>query len=202
MKQFIVACLLFFAIELNAQDRSVEDSMRAFYKELCEKKTDGKGQSLGVTMSFMIPCKWATSLKRSIPNLVNYFDYYLSDSITFSFVLLVDKAEVNMTNEQISKGLTQETMKSFVPTDAKLIMATKTKISNYPAAELILSQTQEMAGIKVFLNTVEYLVFYKNKVITMTYSIGSTRIDKVSDYLPKFTILAKGLGGLTYLIDK
>lgn len=178
-----------------------QETAANFYRELCKFETDGVGNSLTLKIRLTIPCAWIAK-QGERPNIVKKFTYSLSDKSVISTNLLIKKLPSNLPQKEMQKLLNEEDLKDFVSDGGKAISARKIKIDGVDGGELISTLTRESPLGTIYMNTILYIFVYKNRVIQITYNLGSDSKKKTAINFEKYKLLFKYLATKTIFLDK
>jgi hypothetical protein len=201
MKRIASIFLIFIFNFKGVAQNPIQDTAYSFFKNTCTYHTDPAGKTKGLKIYYDVPCSWKFTGKnlQKFPQAVCEYDIAINDSMTVSFNMTITQMDISITPQMANQILTPKFMRSLVDSGAVILKTTKTTISDLPCAELISRLHQNLAGTDVFQYLIQYEIFYKNKALTLTYSLGSVFVDKLKDYEYWYTFLFKGLAAHTVI---
>lgn len=180
--------LIFLNISiLQAQNKVVHKPEKEFIDGKVKKfQTDGTGESQGVNFSFSYPESWYEEAS-DYPNLVRKFFSKDSDVALNANILVKDHGYTDKEKEDLLKGTNY---KSLVPSDGEFVSGKNLTIHNLQGTNFIYRFTYDTEGQESLqIQMSEYILFYKEKMIILTFSIGDLNKSKVEKYFDQYNPL-------------
>lgn len=194
MKQIIIA-LLFLSNSTFSQD-----SASTFWKNRCDFKTDGTGKSLGLKIKLSVPCTWKKA-DGERPRVVKKFSYN-SGFNSAILTLTINKMPSVPSKAEIDELFSQQGLKELCEDYLIFISGRRLKIDGQDCGELIFKAKREATVGAIYIYSLEYYIIYKDKIILLAYSVGSSTDDKAKIMFEEYKTLFKGLAGNTVLLSK
>lgn len=165
----------------------------SFYHELCPFEIGKTPTSIMTNIKFQIPCKWKNDTTALDRKLLSYFSYQFSKDSALGLAISVD-SEPGAQNDKDIFVYSNQGMAAFGKTLGKKVITTRlTKIDGLFAGEIITESDGENVITKFFIKSLNYFIFYKDKILYFLYNVVST--DRKScnqlflDYVPLFKAL-------------
>lgn len=195
MKNTFIILLLIFSNSIVGQD-----SASTFWKNRCDFKTDGTGKSLGLKIKLSVPCAW-NQADGDRPHVVKKFSYNAAGNSAIS-TLTVNKMPAIPSKAEIDELFTQQGLKELCADYGTFISGRKLKIDGQDCGEITFKMTREATVGTLYLYSLQYFIIYKDKMIVLGYSVGSSTDDKAKGIFEDYKTLFKGLAGNTVLLSK
>lgn len=149
-----------------------ERSVKEFQSGQIHKfTTNGTGKAQGLKIHFKYPKSWA-SVEGDRPHILRKF--IQSDNYALG-VIFVRKAEQDFLKSEISEIFSTDGLKSAMPLGAKYISSNPNlKFDNLRCGSIEYSIVQERIDKKIYMHCLQYLVVFKNYIVTVTFSVSDT----------------------------
>jgi hypothetical protein len=145
----------------------------------CYFNTEGSEKSLGVKIKIEYPCEWK-QMDGMRPNVIKNFvldklDYSISS--TLSIKTLPD----GMTKEDVDQVLEKVNIEKAGLSLGEFLDGKKTNIDGLPTAEIHVRSVKDTPLGKLYINALYYYIYYKDKLIVLSYLSGSKDEPKSKD---------------------
>lgn len=184
----------------SLNSKPIYTSASSFWENQCDFKTDGTGKSLGLKIRLYVPCTWNQS-DGERPHIVKKFSYNAGVNSAIS-TLTINKMPAIPSKTEIDELFTQKGLKELCEDNATFISGRKLKIDGQDCGEITFKMTRKATVGTIYLYSLQYYLFYKDKMIILGYSAGSTTDDKAKEMFDNYKTLFKGLAGKTVLLSK
>lgn len=155
----------------------------------------GHPNSKGVDFRIEYPATWLAKEGRH-PNIVQSLVSNDGRGLEMC-VLLVRALPTNASAEEIDEAFSADGLRSMAPPGARFISGTRTRLDGLPAAALRISGEVENAGTRVRQEAIHYLVIWKDRIITLQFSVGDkldapqeATLERFSKFEPQFRQIA------------
>jgi hypothetical protein len=190
----ILLCLFYNSFAQSTPNTDLDNT--------CEYKTDGTGKSLGLKIKINYPCSWQQSDGQR-PHRIKNINHGLDiNSGTASIGFSVYPMPTIRSNEEIDEMLTQDYIKESVPDGATLISGRKIKIDGLNSTEVEYKIIREMPLGTLYTYNLVYNIYYKDKLILVSYGVGSSSNDKALAKFEEYKTLFKALATMTIIISQ
>lgn len=138
----------------------------------------GNEKAKGINFHLYLPQSWlAKEGKR--PNIVQKFVSQNGHGLAMIMVLVLTIPDVdNVTEAEIKELAQSEEIKDMLPKGSQFINGGFIKIDNLPGIYQEYKFLQTQIDNEVLMHTINYNVYYKNKMISIQGSVGSTKNDE------------------------
>lgn len=132
----------------------------------------------GVDFHLDLPQSWLAK-EGNRPNIVQKFVSQNGHGLAIALILVLELPEVNNISEEDVKELARsEESKEMLPKNSQFINSGFIKIDDLPGIYQEYKIRQTQIDNEVLMHTINYNVYYKNKMISIQCSVGSTSEDE------------------------
>ncbi len=186
---------LFISKFLFAQETPV-----TFWQNLCEYKTDGTGKSIGLKIKLSIPCQW-TQADGERPHVVKKFTYIL-DTATIIQTLVITKLSQAPSKAELDNQLTQVGLKTLCKDLGVFISSKRIKVDAVDGGEIVFKTIRENPVGTIYGYSILYDFFYKDKIISIIYGLGSANDEKAKTLFENYKTLFRSLSSKTIFLSQ
>lgn len=180
------------------QETPALEFMRGFTRPF---STAGHAKAKGLTVEIKVPMSWM-SREGNRPNIVQFFkaEYGRSDAS-----MLIDIREVplpkgmKVTQRDIDEMFTPSSLKDFVPEGGVVLESKSVVLEGLKGGMLVYDATGGRLDLTITMRTLSYMVFYKNRLISIEFSVGGLiedRAELIAKFVknrPLFTMIANSM---------
>ncbi|MCC7093427.1 MAG: hypothetical protein IT277_04480 [Ignavibacteriaceae bacterium] len=151
----------------------------------------------GVDFHLDLPQSWLAK-EGNRPNIVQKFVSQNGHGSTMALVLVLELPEVNSISEEDIKELAQsEESKEMLPKNSQFLNSGFIKIDGLPGIYQEYKIRQTQIDNELLMHTINYNVYYKNKMISIQCSVGAASDDenKTDAVFVKYKELFKSIAG-------
>jgi len=190
---------LIFIVLISGKSFS-QESPTALWQNKCEFKTDGLKKSLGLKIKLTIPCSWK-QVDGDRPHVVKKFLYNSGDNSVFSTLTITQMPEIP-SKADINYTFSQDGLKELVENMGTFIMGKKIKIDGQDCGEITFKMTRETPIGTLYVYSLQYYIFYKDKAVVLGYGVSSTNERNLKNKFDTYNMLFRGLAGKTVFSSK
>jgi hypothetical protein len=171
-----------------------------------EYRTAGHKKAQGLDVSLKYPSSWRSE-EGIRPHIVQKFTGKSVSGITPSCMIIVQElpawASLLMQGEVLDDVLSED-MKDMVPSGADVLDSGLTKVGGESGAWLKYYYAQEQAGMKLEMYFLQYILFYRGKMIAIQCSVGGVADQRelLEDAFLSHLPLFQSIGNSIVLHDK
>jgi len=169
-----------------------------FWEHRCDYKTDGTGKSLNLKIKLSVPCSW-TKADGERPHIVKKFTFTESGN-TAGINLNINKTDAPLTQNEIDQLISYNELKRIAEKYGTFISARHIKIDGVETGEIIYISKRESTLGTFYQTTIQYFIPFKDKIVLLTYSVGSSDENTAQNLFNNYKTLFKGLAGQTVII--
>jgi len=159
--------------------------------------SEDNAKAKGVNFHLDLPHSWLAK-EGNRPNIVQKFVSQNGHGLAMMLVLVLTIPDVNSVTEAEIKELAQsEEIKDMLPKGSQFINGGFVKIDNLPGVYQEYKFLQTQIDNEVLMHTINYNVYYKNKMISIQGSVGSSKDDEknTDSIFLKYKELFKSIAG-------
>lgn len=132
----------------------------------------------GVDFHLDLPQSWLAK-EGNRPNIVQKFVSQNGHGLVMALVLVLELPGVNSISEEDVKDLSRsEESKEMLPNNSQFINSGFIKVDGLPGIYVEFKTRQTQIDNEVLMHTINYNVYYKNKMISIQCSVSSTSDDE------------------------
>jgi hypothetical protein len=135
------------------------------------------------------------------PHVVKKFSYSSGTNSAIS-ALTINKMPAVPSNSEVDEMLSQNGLKELCKDFGTFISGRKPKIDGQDCGEITFKMTREATVGTFYMYSLYYYLIYKDKIIVLSYTTGSTTDDKAKQMFEDYKTLFRGLAGNTGLFSK
>lgn len=148
----------------------------------CIFNTINSANSDGLEMKVYYPCLWQEfNENKKIPTLIKQFIHADNDSLTVGMTISISTSPIKLTDENIEKIRQPESLKILTEQYGDYFSSKIIKINGIRADEVVLSGRNINSKNRSFF--VVYHLYYKSKIITLTYSLDAANSEALKHVL-------------------
>lgn len=138
------------------------------------------GKAKGLHLEIKVPASWM-SREGNRPNIVQFFkgEYGRNDP---SAVIMVQQftppSGARVTQREIDSLFSASGLKSFVPDNAKLLESKPIVLEGQKGGMWVYEMSADRLDVSLTMRMLQYVVFYKNRLIFLQFSAGGTPNDR------------------------
>lgn len=155
----------------------------------------GHPNAKGIDFRIEYPATWLAREGRN-PNIVQNLVSDGGRGLEMC-VLLVRALPAIASAAEINEAFSPEGLRAMKPPDGRFISGGRTKLNGLPAGTVRISAEVENAGTKIRQEVIQYIVIWKDRVITLQFSVGDRAdtpqeviLDRFSKSEPQFREIA------------
>jgi hypothetical protein len=177
------------------QDKPALEFMRGFTRQF---STAGHAKAKGLSVELKVPMSWM-SREGNRPNVVQFFkaEYGRSDaSLLVGIREFTPPKGTKITQRDIDAMFTTASLKDFVPEGGVLVESKPIMLEGQKGGMLVYDATAGRLDLTITMRTLSYMIFYKNRLISIEFSVGgliedrTKVIEKFIKNRPLFTMIA------------
>ncbi len=175
MKNLFLAILLFSSLTIFGQVNPPRIS-----SELCNRETDGKGNSNNLKIKLSVPCNWA-KIAGTQPNIVLNYEYNTTGKLRVA--LTITKLPKEVTDAEVKSHFTVEGLKTIGSNSSGTVISSKLlTVNNLKGGEVIRRTISKKNGTDLYYYGIQnYFVFDRN-LICIEYLYSALKDDFESNY--------------------
>lgn len=176
---------------VNAKTFSQEDLTVLFARgQRVKFSTAGHSKAKGLSITIEYPKTWQ-AVEGERPNIVQKF-VSREGSRNGTSLLMIQDLPVDtshMTEKEMTKILSPEAIRQFIPNGGKFISGKRTKIDGLPGAWVVYTVESERAGANLRLYSITFISYFRNKLITLQCAVGGLASESSVEQEQKFKTL-------------
>lgn len=194
---FITIAIIYFPIYLVSQN-SVN------FENLCVVTTENNTKAKGINLKLYFPCNWL-EFDGERPSVVNKYGYQIDNEFNTQMicVIVIDKVKGIPDNTNPPSDIFSESqLKKNIPPGSTYIGSRAIKVDGLNCGETIFKLDYPSANGVLFAKSISYALFYKDKVINISYGINSNNNSICNNSFTKYLPLFKKLISKTVILNQ
>lgn len=197
-RQFLTLLFMIFVLNCILTQNNFDTD------DICEISTDGNGNSKGIKLKLNIPCEWL-EYDGKLPSVVKKFGFALDDKYDtkltqITIINLV--VGVTSTMKPPADIFSIENLKRNIPPGSIFISGGISKVDGLESGETISKTVYPSANNNLIGYTLNYMTFYSNKVINISYGVTSSDDKNSQLYFNKYQKYFRFLSSKTEILNK
>ncbi|MBX3291369.1 MAG: hypothetical protein KF881_00595 [Acidobacteria bacterium] len=159
------------------QEQPALEFMRGFTRPF---STEGHSKAKGLTVEIKVPMSWM-SREGNRPNIVQFFkaEYGRSDaSMLIEIREIIPPKGKKVTQRDLDAMFTPTNLKVFVPEGGVVLESKPIILEGQRGGMLVYDVTAGRLDLTLTMRTLSYMVFYKNRLISIQFSVGGLMQDR------------------------
>lgn len=159
------------------QEKPALEFMRGFTRQF---STAGHAKAKGLSVEVKVPMSWMAR-EGNRPNIVQFFkaEYGRSDASMLIGIREIPLPKgMKVTQKDIDAMFTAASLKDFVPEGGVMLESKPIILEGQKGGMLVYEATAGRLELTITMRTLSYMVFYKNRLISIEFSVGGLMEDK------------------------
>jgi len=178
-----------------------QDSTSNFWANRCDYQTDGTGKSLGLKIKLVYPCVWVASDGQR-PHVVKKFTGRINQSSIIVQTFVVNKLEKIPSKLEVDQMFSKKGLQESCEDLGTFIEGRRIKIDALDCGELSYKSTRKATTGTIFMYCLNYNIIYKDKLITILYSVSSNTEKNTKELFEKYKLILKTLAGNSIVLNQ